>query len=207
MGCRRRPRLDERQFTATEPGSRRIHRRLARELSLDQPTKIILHLPEAQAFTPEAQEIGPAITRYSRRCRDSRCCTRLSSFSRAMRGPGRTEPTVDRTCSDPRRGRRTFLTEFDGRQGSFCAGNRYCDTGATKLGEALMPTRVKEPSTKPPREDQLAPSRRQAKPSRQLEEQVIDLCTDNDLGAEWPPNRDCIEKSRKKFSRGPKDRR
>ena len=36
----------------------------ARELSLDQPIKIVVHLPEAQASTPEAQEIGAAITRY-----------------------------------------------------------------------------------------------------------------------------------------------
>jgi len=36
----------------------------ARELSLDRPIKIVVHLPEAHALTPEAQEIGPAITRY-----------------------------------------------------------------------------------------------------------------------------------------------
>jgi hypothetical protein len=36
----------------------------ARELPLDQPIKIVVHLPEAQASTPEAQEIGAAITGY-----------------------------------------------------------------------------------------------------------------------------------------------
>jgi hypothetical protein len=36
----------------------------ARELSFDQQIKIVVHLPEAQASTPEAREIGAAITRY-----------------------------------------------------------------------------------------------------------------------------------------------
>ena len=36
----------------------------ARELPADQPLKIIVHLPEAQASTPEARELGAALTRY-----------------------------------------------------------------------------------------------------------------------------------------------
>jgi hypothetical protein len=41
---------------------------------------------------------------------------------------------------------------------------------------------------------------------RRRAEEVIDICTDNDLGAEWPSNRDCIEKESKKLKRGSKDR-
>ena len=36
----------------------------ARELPAEQPLKIIVHLPEAQASTPEARELGAALTRY-----------------------------------------------------------------------------------------------------------------------------------------------
>ena len=36
----------------------------ARELPADQPLKIIVHLPEAQASKPEARELGAALTRY-----------------------------------------------------------------------------------------------------------------------------------------------
>lgn len=36
----------------------------ARELPTDQPLKIIVHLPDAQASRPEAKELGAAITRY-----------------------------------------------------------------------------------------------------------------------------------------------
>jgi hypothetical protein len=36
----------------------------ARELPADQPLKIVVHLPEAQASTPEARELGAALTRY-----------------------------------------------------------------------------------------------------------------------------------------------
>jgi hypothetical protein len=36
----------------------------ARELPTDQPIRIVVHLPQRQALTPEAQELGPAITRY-----------------------------------------------------------------------------------------------------------------------------------------------
>jgi len=36
----------------------------ARELPTDQPIRIVVHLPERQALTSEAQELGPAITRY-----------------------------------------------------------------------------------------------------------------------------------------------
>ena len=36
----------------------------ARELPADQPLKIIVHLPETQASTSEATELGEAITRY-----------------------------------------------------------------------------------------------------------------------------------------------
>lgn len=36
----------------------------ARELPVDQPLKIVVHLPQAQASTPEAHELGAALTRY-----------------------------------------------------------------------------------------------------------------------------------------------
>jgi hypothetical protein len=36
----------------------------ARELPVDQPLRIVVHLPEAQASTPEAHEIGEALARY-----------------------------------------------------------------------------------------------------------------------------------------------
>jgi hypothetical protein len=36
----------------------------ARELPADQPFKIVVHLPETEASTPEAQEIGAALARY-----------------------------------------------------------------------------------------------------------------------------------------------
>jgi hypothetical protein len=36
----------------------------ARELPVDQPLKIVVHLPQSQASTPEARELGPALTRY-----------------------------------------------------------------------------------------------------------------------------------------------
>src|ERR1700704_5611254 len=36
----------------------------ARELPTDQPFKIVVHLPEAEASTPEAQELGAALTQY-----------------------------------------------------------------------------------------------------------------------------------------------
>ena len=36
----------------------------ARELPADQPLKIVVHLPQAQASTPEARELGAALTRY-----------------------------------------------------------------------------------------------------------------------------------------------
>ena len=36
----------------------------ARELPTDQPLRIIVHLPEAQASMPEARELSVAITRY-----------------------------------------------------------------------------------------------------------------------------------------------
>jgi hypothetical protein len=36
----------------------------ARELPVDQPLRIVVHLPEAQASTPQAHEIGAAITGY-----------------------------------------------------------------------------------------------------------------------------------------------
>jgi hypothetical protein len=36
----------------------------ARELPADQPLKIVVHLPEAQASTPEAHELSAALTRY-----------------------------------------------------------------------------------------------------------------------------------------------
>jgi hypothetical protein len=36
----------------------------ARELPPDQPLKIIVHLPEAQASSPEARELNAALTRY-----------------------------------------------------------------------------------------------------------------------------------------------
>jgi len=36
----------------------------ARELPTDQPLRVVVHLPEAQASTPEAHELGAAITRY-----------------------------------------------------------------------------------------------------------------------------------------------
>ena len=36
----------------------------ARELPTDQPIRIVVHLPERQARASEAQELGPAITRY-----------------------------------------------------------------------------------------------------------------------------------------------
>ncbi|MGZ6116118.1 MAG: hypothetical protein ACXWM9_16060 [Gemmatimonadaceae bacterium] len=38
----------------------------ARELGTAQPFKIVVHLPEAQASTPEAHELGGAITEYFR---------------------------------------------------------------------------------------------------------------------------------------------
>src|SRR6195256_2421735 len=36
----------------------------ARELPVDQPLKIVVHLPETQASTSEARELGEALTRY-----------------------------------------------------------------------------------------------------------------------------------------------
>jgi hypothetical protein len=36
----------------------------ARELPVDQPFRIVVHLPEEQASTPEAHDLGVAITRY-----------------------------------------------------------------------------------------------------------------------------------------------
>jgi len=36
----------------------------ARELPVDRPLKIVVHLPQAQASTPEAHELGAALTRY-----------------------------------------------------------------------------------------------------------------------------------------------
>jgi hypothetical protein len=36
----------------------------ARELPIDQPLRIVVHLPEAQAAAPEAREIGEALARY-----------------------------------------------------------------------------------------------------------------------------------------------
>jgi hypothetical protein len=36
----------------------------ARELPVDQPLKILVHIPEAQAATPEARELGEALARY-----------------------------------------------------------------------------------------------------------------------------------------------
>jgi len=36
----------------------------ARELPTDQPLRIVVHLPETQASTPEARELGEAVTRY-----------------------------------------------------------------------------------------------------------------------------------------------
>jgi hypothetical protein len=36
----------------------------ARELPVDQPLRIVVHLPKTQASTPEAQELGPALSRY-----------------------------------------------------------------------------------------------------------------------------------------------
>src|ERR1700716_2611879 len=33
----------------------------ARELPVDQPLKIVVHLPQSQASTPEARELGPAL--------------------------------------------------------------------------------------------------------------------------------------------------
>jgi hypothetical protein len=36
----------------------------ARELPVDRPLRIVVHLPEEQASTPEAQDLGVAITRY-----------------------------------------------------------------------------------------------------------------------------------------------
>lgn len=36
----------------------------ARELPTDQPLRIVVHLPEAQASTPEALELGAALSRY-----------------------------------------------------------------------------------------------------------------------------------------------
>jgi hypothetical protein len=36
----------------------------ARELPVDEPLKIVVHLPQAQASTPEARELGAALTRY-----------------------------------------------------------------------------------------------------------------------------------------------
>src|SRR4030088_470480 len=36
----------------------------ARELPVDQPFRIVVHLPEAQASSPEAQELGAALTQY-----------------------------------------------------------------------------------------------------------------------------------------------
>jgi hypothetical protein len=38
----------------------------ARELPSDLPIRIVVHLPETQALTPEAQELGPAITGFFR---------------------------------------------------------------------------------------------------------------------------------------------
>jgi hypothetical protein len=36
----------------------------ARELPSDQPLRIVVHLPEVQASTPEAHELGAALSRY-----------------------------------------------------------------------------------------------------------------------------------------------
>src|SRR5260370_7353634 len=36
----------------------------ARELPPDKPLRIVVHLPETEASTPEAQEVGAAITQY-----------------------------------------------------------------------------------------------------------------------------------------------
>jgi hypothetical protein len=36
----------------------------ARELPVDQPFRIVVHLPETQASTPEARELGAALTQY-----------------------------------------------------------------------------------------------------------------------------------------------
>jgi hypothetical protein len=36
----------------------------ARELPVDQPLKILVHIPEAQAATPEARELSEALARY-----------------------------------------------------------------------------------------------------------------------------------------------
>ena len=36
----------------------------ARELPPDKPLRIVVHLPETEASTPEAQELGAAITQY-----------------------------------------------------------------------------------------------------------------------------------------------
>lgn len=36
----------------------------ARELPVDEPLKIVVHLPQAQASTPGAHELGAALTRY-----------------------------------------------------------------------------------------------------------------------------------------------
>ena len=36
----------------------------ARELPVDRPLRIVVHLPEEQASSPEARELGPALTRY-----------------------------------------------------------------------------------------------------------------------------------------------
>src|SRR3977135_1324050 len=36
----------------------------ARELPVDQPFRIVVHLPETQASSPEAQELGAALTQY-----------------------------------------------------------------------------------------------------------------------------------------------
>jgi hypothetical protein len=36
----------------------------ARELPTDNPLRIVVHLPETQASTPEAHELGAALTRF-----------------------------------------------------------------------------------------------------------------------------------------------
>jgi hypothetical protein len=36
----------------------------ARELPMDRPFRIVVHLPDTQAFTPEAHELGAALTQY-----------------------------------------------------------------------------------------------------------------------------------------------
>jgi hypothetical protein len=55
----------------------------ARELRADQPFRIVVHLPEAQASIPEAHEIAAAITGYFGYVPGPSCLTSRSYFGSA----------------------------------------------------------------------------------------------------------------------------